>query len=274
MIFKYVEQNKWAFTWKDVQEYLIKSEGVWVDIDIVRRVLKEKLNYTYRRCSLRPLTTNWRILKLRKILFLVKLCKLIKRGSILVNIDEAVYSPPTKINYSWNRIGMTSNRSTTLFSESVSIVSSILSNGISITGVRIGTIKSNTFIEYIGHLIYVCKRLGLNTNQICLFIDNSPVHWTKNVKEFLRENESTCIFLPQYAPDMAPVELFFGQLKRMIWGKRSNSIVNLKKNSGKKILAEVVKSIYRVSVMRIWQHFVSVLKQLVGEIDSDLNIHI
>ena len=51
MIFKYVEQNKWAFTLKDVQEYLIKSEGVWVDIGIVRRILKEKLNYTYRRSS-------------------------------------------------------------------------------------------------------------------------------------------------------------------------------------------------------------------------------
>ena len=77
---------------------------------------------------------------------------------------------------------MTSNRSTTLFSEYVSIVSSILSNGISITGVRNGTIKSNTFIEYIEHLIYVWKRLGLNTNQICIFMDNSPVHWAKNAK--------------------------------------------------------------------------------------------
>ena len=138
-----------------------------------------------------------------------------------------------KINYSWNRRGMTSNRSTTLLSESVNIVSSILLNGIKITGVRIGTIKSNTFIYYIGHLIYVWKRLGLNTNQICLFMDNSSVHWTKNVKEILRENELTCIFLPQYAPDMTSVELFFGQLKRMIWGKRSNSILKLKKNSGK-----------------------------------------
>ena len=100
-----------------------------------------------------------------------------------------------KINYSWNRRGMTLNRSTTPFSESISIVSSILSNGISITVVRIGNIKTNTFIEYIEHLIYVWMRLGLNTNQICLFMDNSPVHWTKKVKEFLRENELTCIFL-------------------------------------------------------------------------------
>ena len=61
---------------------------------------------------------------------------------------------------------MTSNISTTLFNESVSIVSSILSNGISTTGVKIENIKSNTFIEYIEHLIYVWKRLGLNTIQI------------------------------------------------------------------------------------------------------------
>ena len=100
----------------------------------------------------------------------MKLCKLIKRESILVNVDEVVFSPSTKTNYSWNKKGMTFKRSTTLFSESVSIVSSILSNGISITGVRIGTIKFNTFIEYIEHLIYVWKRLGSNTNRICLFM--------------------------------------------------------------------------------------------------------
>ena len=56
--------------------------------------------------------------------FLVKLCKLIKQGSILVNVDKVFFSPSTIINYSCNRGGMTSNRSTTLFSEFVSIVSS------------------------------------------------------------------------------------------------------------------------------------------------------
>ena len=167
-------------------------------------------------------------IKAKKILFLVKLCKLIKRGSILVNIDEAVFSPSTKINYFWNRRGMTSNRSTTLFSESVSIVSSILSNGISITGVRIGTIKSNTFIEYIGYLIYVWKRLGLNTNQICLFIDNSPVHWTKKCKRIFegewtdmhisttvlaRHGTFWIVFLPTEENDMRQKEQLYSKLE-------------------------------------------------------------
>ena len=169
---------------------------------------------------------------------------------------------------------MNSNRSTTLFSESVSIVSSILSNGISITSVRIGIIKSNTFIEYIGHLIYVWKGLGLNTNQICLFMDTSPVHWTKMWKNFWGRMNWHAYFYYSTRQTWHLLSCFSANWREWYEAKGATLKINLKKNSGKQILAEVVKSIDIVSVMKIWQHFVLVLKQLVGEIYSDLNSHI
>ena len=50
----------------------------------------------------------------KKILFLVRLCKMINRQSILANVDESVFSRSTDTNYSWSRKGEHSNLSTTV----------------------------------------------------------------------------------------------------------------------------------------------------------------
>ena len=134
--------------------------------------------------------------------------KTIKHDYILVNVDESVLSSSTKINYSWNWKGIPSDRSAILFGGSVSVVSSIQSNGISIIGVRPGTIQYDTFIEYIEHLLHIRKSYGLDKNRISLFMDNSPVHWSKSVRTYLKKKRLTCIFLPQYELDLALLNCF------------------------------------------------------------------
>ena len=54
---------------------------------------------------------------------------------------------------------MPSNLSTQIIKGSVSIVSSIASNGMSITGVRKETITSSSFIEYMKHMTAALKRI-------------------------------------------------------------------------------------------------------------------
>ena len=67
----------------------------------------------------------------------------------MVNIEEWLFSKYTKINYSWSKSGMSSNLSTEKVKGSVGIISSIMSNGLSFTGIWKGTVTSKTFIEYI-----------------------------------------------------------------------------------------------------------------------------
>ena len=85
----------------------------------------------------------------------MKLLEMIGKNFILVNFDEAVFSPSTKTNYSWSITGVPSNLSTQIICGSISIVSSITSNGLSVTDVRKGTITSSSFIEYIDNLFIV-----------------------------------------------------------------------------------------------------------------------
>ena len=99
-------------------------------------------------------------------------------------------------------------------------------------------------------------------------MDNSPIHCSANVRRYMKESEYSCIYLPQYTPELAPVELFFGRVKQIISTKRTDTVIDLDNESGKQILAEVVSSIGRVSIIKIWNHFISILKQTIGELDS------
>ena len=133
--------------------------GIWIDVNIWQKILKGKLGYSFERCSSRALNLNHKLQKLNKILFTVKLLKIVRRSTLLLNIDESVISHPTKSNYSWSRKGTPANLSTMILKGSISVVSAICSNGVSITGLRKGTITSRSFIQYIDHLFKVWNRL-------------------------------------------------------------------------------------------------------------------
>ena len=114
------------------------------------------------------------------------------------------------------------------------------------------------------------ETIGLPNDKMWLVLDNSSVHCSSKVRQYLKEKCLTWIYLPQYTPELAPVELFFCQLKRLMSKKRMATIINLDNESGKKILIETIVSISRLSIMKIWSHYLLILKGIVGGIDSIL----
>ena len=138
---------------------MIETYGVWLNNNIIRRILKERLNYSFKRWSPRPLLIDNSILKIKKVLFAVKLLKMINKSTVIINVDEATISKSTKMNYSWGPKGTSLNLSTIAISGSISLVTAIASNGLSITGIKDGTIRSSSFVEYIWHWLSIWERL-------------------------------------------------------------------------------------------------------------------
>ena len=58
---------------KDIREHLAKTFGIQLDIYIIRRILKERLGFSFKSCSPRLLTMDNSVLKLKKILFVIKI---------------------------------------------------------------------------------------------------------------------------------------------------------------------------------------------------------
>ena len=193
----YAEKTKNPFTCKDFKEHILNKYEVWVETDFIRKSLKINLGYSYKSCSSRPLLLNHSLSKLKKVLFSVKLWKMIAQSTVQVNIDESFFSWSTKRYYSWSLKGSSSSISNIILLESISIVSAITSNGVNISGIRKGTIDSNSFIEYIKNWRNLKENIDIEEYNICLILDNSPVHWSEKVRHFLNEKRCSCIFLPQ-----------------------------------------------------------------------------
>ena len=115
--------------------------------------------------------------------------------------------------------------------------------------------------------------IGLDENKICFIMDNSPIHCSIKVKECLKGRKWSCIFLPPYAPELAPVELFFAILKKKILARRTNEVINLEKDNGREVIGEITGSIERVTIIKIWSNFISKLHQIVKEWDSILDLN-
>ena len=126
VIFSFVESTNETFNWTHIRDYLIKKADISVDVKIIRRILKEKVGYSYKRCSSWPLKHNYNPSKLKKIMFSVKIWQMFYTSSILINVDEATFSSSTKAHYSWIKKGSPSNRSSLIFKGSVRIISAIM----------------------------------------------------------------------------------------------------------------------------------------------------
>ena len=92
----------------------------------------------------------------------------------------------------------------------------------------------------------------MDEDKTCFIIYYTSIHWSIKVQDHFKKKAWSIIFLPQYAPELAPVELFFCILKKRILARRTNELINLeKKKSGMIMIENVAESIDRITIMRI-----------------------
>jgi transposase len=99
-----------------------------------------------------------------------------------------------------------------------------------------GAMDGPSFLAYIEQvLIPMLKR-----NQIVI-MDNLPVHKVDGVKELIEAADATLLLLPQYSPDLDPIELLFSKLKALLRKAAQRTIPNLWRKIGS-LLAIIVPS--------------------------------
>ena len=62
-IASFVLKTKEPFYCKDIKEHLAKTFRIQLGIYVIRRILKERLGFSFKRCSPRPLAMDHSILK-------------------------------------------------------------------------------------------------------------------------------------------------------------------------------------------------------------------
>lgn len=107
------------------------------------------------------------------------------------------------------------------------VVSSIRLDGTYAYEVIDGSIKTESFVEYIKNTLLPTLRVG-----DIVIMDNLKVHKASAVSELIFAVGATVIYLPPYSPDFNPIE--------KMWSKMKNYL-RKRKVRVKKLLPEAVK---------------------------------
>ena len=158
------------------------------------------------------------------------------------------------------------------FAGSWNIISAISTTGVSYSAVVNGTTNQSIFICYIEKLMKLVNKIeSIPYSKVLLMMDNAPWHQARNVLKFLEEIRIRYIFIPQYSPELAPVEKFFAQMKQKVI-KAEHDSFNLTKD-WVIIMRATLKSISQANVRLLWRNFYSWIRNLIcdyGELEHHL----
>ena len=182
-----------------------------------------------------------------------------------MNIDEATVGRQTKENYSWLIRGAPGSIKNISFSGSMNIISAISSTGASYSAIKTGATNAAIFVCYLKKLLNSVVNLeGIPITRILLIFDNAPSHQAKSVLKYLEESRIQYNFLPQYSPELAPVDKFFALMKQKATAVRCK-LINLKSDEGTALLKTTLQSIDSIKIKSLWRHFYSKIRSLISE---------
>ena len=125
--------------------------------------------------------------------------------------------------YGWRRTGGHDTVKQGFSKKSAKLIGSLGSDGYRIRA--IDAINSETFIEFLQDLLKTYPKL-------ILVMDNASCHHSRMVTEFVESTGGAIrlVFLPPYTPQLNPIEMQWGMLKRLLSGRYFQSVEKLKRN--------------------------------------------
>ena len=194
------------------------------------------------------------------------MAKRLKPFAWALNIDESSFSRLTKTDYTWLAKGYPGSIKNIIISGSLSLITAMSTTGCTYSAISSKTVNSYGFILVLKKLFKELKRReGIERGKALLILDNAPWHQAKWVLEHLDKEGISYIFIPPYTPELAPVELLFGFLKRRITRNRSEAL-NFRTKRGRRVIADELLAIDWETVKAMWSHLYSKIKDLLEEI--------
>ena len=268
----FILNKETPFTSKDVCAYLKNRLDVDIDSRTEARYMKNSLSMSFKKASSRPTQIDTLRIHRLKVLYSIILSKQLNSWKWIVNVDESSFSRLTKKDYTWLLKGIPGSVKNVQFSGSINLISAISTTGASYSAIAKQTTDSECFCVFISKLFAeIEKSEGIDKAGTLLILDNAPWHQSKATIEYLNKERIRHLFLPQYSPDLAPVELFFGQLKGMAKISQNKNI-RLLKQEGIEFIATQIKKITKERVSKIWSHLYRRLRYYLEEVSTIIKI--
>ena len=268
-ISKYVSITKYPYTSRDISTYLFKKHWIRVNPRLIRSVLKEQMNMSYKLGKSRPVYHNETNTFLMKCIFSIKLSKTMNNFDALINIDETMFSRLTKTSRSWSQKGREMNLMNICFSNSTSLITAITTFGDVFTANINGSVTSEVFIQYLKELeCFLIRKIGVLLSNWLLIMDNASIHRSSKMKEFIEEKKLSVAYIPAYSPELAPVERYFSMLKRLVTKQSSGLQVNWKSEKSRCLLKQSMHQITPKKIQNFWLTLTYEMKESIAKIED------
>ena len=249
-------------TASQIADYIKKNTNQEIPQSTIRRYLKEDLSFSYRKGTPKPWSVNLGKLRAVRIWYSTELIRNIDQPTLLVNIDETCLSKTAFNNRSWFPKGNSGEVFSIGFRNSISLILAITSEGDYFGATIRRTVDSKIYKQFLENLEeWLQIRDKKRHRNIILIHDNAPIHRSKILFEFTRDDGYIHAFLPPYTPEYAPVELIFGQIKSHIKKSCRKSLIDLRGNEGIELVKSELSRLDRKVIIKCWRHSLERMKQ-------------
>ena len=211
-----ISNLNYSYTINDVQIYIYKHLGIKCSYQLIRTVMRNKMNLSYKKTKYFNFM-NEKLLIEKTKLFHDQFKKLFK-GKLIASIDEVGFSSKVNTIYSWSDKGKRTYIKNKIESGkriNKSVCCCITSSGKISYNCKSSPYNKISFITFL-------KSLKLPSNTVIL-LDNVSFHHSKDVKDYIKKRNWIALFTPPYSPWFNPIENIFSMVKNQF---RKNKIIN------------------------------------------------
>jgi len=195
------------YTIFDVQKYLKDKLNINCSYQLIRCIIKNKMNLTYKKIKYRNYL-NLNSLKEKIFLFRSDFKSLLATNNLIACIDEVGFNSNIKPLYSWSKKGKPNyiiNKLDTQNRKNKSTCSCIISNGDINYKTQLVPYNKISFIDFLTTLKLPSKTI--------ILLDNVSFHHSKDVINYAKSRNWILLYTPPYSPNFNPIENIFSCIK-------------------------------------------------------------
>ena len=131
------------------------------------------------------------------IWYSIKVCKIINKLDVLINIVGSNFSRLKNSSYSWIPKGKEQKIKSIAFRNSCSLVTSIISIGSVIAAKSIDSVHSNMLVEFVNEVLkLIWEANNIKPQNYLVILDNAFIHRSSITEEILKTDGFKEIFIP------------------------------------------------------------------------------
>ena len=260
----YCLNTKDSYTSKDIQHSIQFDLNISISLSQIRKFLKDDLQLSFKKGASRPVAVDSPRSHLIKRMFAIEFGGLWKEDYLYINIDEVLFSNKTKHNYSWLLKGRPGKIWNMHWVGSKSLIVAISSIGKWLAWTLTTTNKSEIFVKFMKTLLkWIEYDLWISQSKTMIILDNLRIHKSKETLSCLTKSWALYVFLPTYSPEMAPIELIFGLVKRRLIKQTLGKNIRLSSKDGEKEIREVFRTVSSGEIQSCFNYCFEIIRSYI-----------